>query len=70
MMSKMRNIMTQNSNIDTQFFQSMIHTQSILMAIMVIATVLSLPSSIMSMNKYILLMMKAMNIQLTFTTIH
>ena len=59
--------MTQNSNIDIQYFQPMIHTQSILMAIMVIAIVSSLLSSIMSMNRYILLMTRAMSIKLTFT---
>ena len=67
MMNKTRNIMTQNSNIDIQYFQPMIHTQSILMAIMVIAIVSSLLSSIMSMNRYILLMTRAMSIKLTFT---
>ena len=67
MMNKTRNIMTQNSNIDIQCFQPMIHTQSILMAIMVIAIVSSLLSSIMSMNRYIPLMTRAMNIKLIFT---
>ena len=62
--------MTKNSNIDTQSYQHMIHTQSISMAIMVIAIVLSLLSSIMSMNKYTQLMMRVTNIQLTFTIIH
>ena len=70
MMNKMRNIMTQNSNIDTQFYQPMIHTQSILTAIMEIAIVLNPPSSIMSMKRYILLMMRAMNTKLTFMIIH
>ena len=70
MMSKTRNIMTQNSTIDTQFYQPAIHTQSILMAIMEITIVLSLLFSIMSMNRYILRMMRVMNTKLTFTTIH
>ena len=61
--------MTQNSNIDTQFYQPMIHIQSILTAIMEIAIVLNPPSSIMSMKRYILLMMRAMNTKLTFMTI-
>ena len=62
--------MTQNSTIDTQSYQPTTHTQSILMAIMEITIVLSLLSSIMSMNRYILRMMKVMNTKLTFTTIH
>ena len=70
MMNKMRNITTQNSNIDTQFYQPMIRIQSILTAIMEIAIVLNPLSSIMSMKRYILLMMRAMNTKLTFMTIH
>lgn len=69
MMSKMKNIMTQNSITDTQSYQLMIHIQSILMATMVIVIVLSLLSSIMFMKKCILLMMRALSTQLTFMTI-